>query len=172
MKTVKYKPLNLPEQLVKELTDMRQEISNKRGKNITFEKMIREMIAYKKKYEDFELYSLTIQDLNDWREAYSKSWGEDVPLETAVNDMIECSRKYNWGRNRTRRKDKYRVVELDGKDLVQSYKAILLARKKGISFEDAKNLVVDYDNDSTKGFSFVRESHCGRVFDKDWRDLL
>lgn len=166
MEKKKYTPLNLPVELVQELKELRKETSTKAERNVTFESMLREMIDYKKKYSRLKLSVDVIRELSDWRVAYSRAEGKKVSFDEMIKDMIACNRRFKWWRN-------------TGRDIITEYKANKLAKKKGISISEARNMVVGYDNDhstSSRGQNgFLSETynmHSEYVWDKDWEDLV
>ena len=166
MKKVEYTPLNLPKDLVQELKEMRQQYSERAGKNITFEKMIRNMIECRKKYGGLKLGSDTIRELKIWKVAYDNVRYDKVSYDEMVQDMMHCNRKYKWWRKNER-------------EIVTYYKAIKLSKAKGISLDEAKEQVVNYDTDpstSSRGknspFSQAHTMYSNYVWDKNQEDLL
>lgn len=155
MKNTIYTPLNLPENLVKELKVLKSKWSN--GKSATYETMIRQMIECHKKYGSIDITSQTIEDLKSWRAAYGiKS------MDSLIQEMMANNRRYLWWKKGSL-----------GKEIVQKFKAFKLAKelKKSNMQVPVKAILQkgqQYDADPYAGFTWVTGAAGGRLYDKEW----
>ena len=160
MKNAIYTPLNLPKELVKELKDLKSEWSkdkkkDKNEKSATYETMIRQMIECHKKYGSIDITSQTIEDLKSWMEAYGIKSMDDL-----IQEMIANNRRYLWWKKGD-----------PGKEIVQRYKAIKLAKK--LNMQVPVDVILkkgqQYDADPYAGFTWVTGAADDRVYDKEWK---
>ena len=155
MKNTIYTPLNLPKELVEELKDLKSKWpKDKNGKSATYETMIRQMIECHKKYGSIDITSQTIAELKSWMEAYGiKS------MDSLIKKMMANNRRYLWWKKGD-----------PGKEIVQRYKAIKLAKKLNmqVPVKDILKKGQQYDADPDDGFTWVTGAVYGRVYDKVW----
>lgn len=86
MREKKYKPINLPVELVEELKVWRLAYCSSRGENITFEKMIQDMIACNRK---FKWWRNNERDIVTKYKAIKLSQEKDIDLFDAEEAIIE-----------------------------------------------------------------------------------
>ena len=159
MKNAIYTPLNLPKELVKELKDLKSEWSkdkkkDKNEKSDTYETVIRQMIECHNKYGSIDITSQTIEDLKSWMEAYGiKS------MDSLIQEMIANNRRYLWWKKGD-----------PGKEIVQRYKAIKLAKESNmqVPVDVILKKGQQYDADPYAGFTWVTGAADDRVYDKVW----
>ena len=179
MKNTIYTPLNLPKKLVDKLKDLKSKWrKDENGKSATYETMIRQMIECHKKYGSIDITSQTIAELKSWRAAYFKfltiadsesrstvyleylrSTYNRKSMDSLIKEMMANNRRYLWWKKGD-----------DGKEIVQRYKAIKLAKELNmqVSEEDILEKGQEYDASQYVGFTWVAEAADGRVYDKDW----
>ena len=155
MKNISYTPLNLPKDLVEELKVLKSKWpKDKNGKSATYETMIRQMIECHKKYGSIDITSQTIAKLESWMEAYGiKS------MDSLIKKMMANNRRYLWWKKGD-----------PGKEIVQRYKAIKLAKElKKSNMQVSEKAILQkgqqYDADQTE---FEWGTGAGRVYDKKW----
>lgn len=163
MKNTIYTPLNLPKKLVEELKDLKSEWSkdkkkDKNEKSATYETMIRQMIECHKKYGSIDITSQTIADLKSWMDACGIE-----SMNKLIQEMMANNRRYLWWKKGD-----------PGKEIVQRYKAIKLAKKlkklnMQVSEEDILKKGQQYDKDDKAGFTWVTGAADDRVYDKEWK---
>ena len=184
MKNISYTPLNLPKELVEELKVLKSKWpKDKNGKSATYETMIRQMIECHKKYGSIDITSQTIAELKSWRAAYFKfltiadsesrstvyleylrSTYNRKSMNSLIKEMMANNRRYLWWKKGD-----------DGKEIVQRYKAIKLAKElkklnKQVPEEDILQKGQEYDADRA-GLEWG--TGADRVYDKEWKpDIL
>lgn len=89
-----------------------------------------------KKYTSISLPPEIIETLNQWQEAYAE-FGTNLTKEKLLLQILSNHRKFLW-------RDKDRTREI-----VTNYKAICLSKRDGISFEEAKEKVIENDNNTS-----------------------
>ena len=99
MREKKYKPINLPVELVEELKVWRLAYCSSRGENITFEKMIQDMIACNRK---FKWWRNNERDIVTKYKAIKLSQEKDMDLfdaEEAIKENDSDPSSSSRGRN-------------------------------------------------------------------------